>query len=169
MPSPYTRKKDGIYRDPSTGRTMQHQGYATRIYWSKDMTDYLRRHFPTTLNDELAGCLGVSPRTLIRKARELGLQKDPIWLAAVWEERRRMAHSANKAHGYPNAYKKGQRANPDGEFKPGHKESAETKARRIENIRKWYRRHPQEGKARAAKAWATRRANEAERPGTGDG
>jgi len=80
-----------------------------------------------------------------------------------------MAQSAAKRMGHPNAWKKDQRANPDGEFKPGHKESAETKARRIESIKKWNRRHPQELKARAAKAWVTRRANEAENPGTVDG
>lgn len=115
MPSPYTPKKDGLYHDPSTGRTMEHRHYATRIYWSTTMTDYLRRHFPTTLNDELAGCLGMSPRTMIRKARELGLQKDPAWLKAVWDERRRMAHAASRHQGGNSGqFRKGEHANPDG-------------------------------------------------------
>jgi hypothetical protein len=48
MPSVYIKKKEGLYYDAKTGRTMEHQGYATRIYWSTAMLDYLRRHFPTT-------------------------------------------------------------------------------------------------------------------------
>ena len=32
------------------------------------------------VNEELAGILGVSQRTLIRKARELGLEKNSQWL-----------------------------------------------------------------------------------------
>lgn len=161
MPSPYTPKKDGLYYDPRTGRTMQHEHYATRIYWSTAMTDYLRRHFPTTLNDELAGCLGVSVRTMIRKARELGLEKDPKWLAAVWDERRRLAQAIANRKGNPGSWKKGQRQNPAGEFKKGHRLTAEQEQRRIEAVKKWCRRHPQQLKERAAKIWATRRARQA--------
>lgn len=159
MPSPYTPKKDGLYYDQRAGRTMQHEHYATRIYWSTAMLDYLRRHFPTTLNEELAGCLGVSQRTMIRKARELGLKKDEAWLAAVWDERRLMAQCVTKRKGNSGQFKKGRRYNPDGEFKPGHKESDETKVKRIESVKKWCRRHPKELKERAAKTWATRRRN----------
>ena len=64
----YQRKPEGTRYNPAYGRIMTHEGYATRIFWSKAMIDYLRRHFATTLNDELAGCLGVSRRTMIRKA-----------------------------------------------------------------------------------------------------
>lgn len=160
MPSPYTPKRDGLYHDPRTGRTMEHRHYATRIYWSAAMTDYLRRHFPTTLNDELAGCLGVSPRTMIRKARELGLQKDPAWLKAVWDERRRMAHAASRHQGGNSGqFRKGEHANPDGEFRPGHRLTDEQRQRQAEAIRRYNRRHPQELKARGAKIWATRRKN----------
>ena len=156
----YERKKDGLYHDPKTGRTWQHEGYATRIYWSTAMLDYLRRHFPTTLNDELAECLGVSPRTMIRKARELGLEKDPVWLRQVWEERRMMAHVVSRRKGYPGGFEKGRRYNPDGEFKKGHQLSPEAKAKQSASIKRWNLLHPQERKARAAKIWATRRANQ---------
>lgn len=159
MPSVYIPKKDGLYHDPKTGRTMQHEHYATRIYWSRDMIDYLRCHFPTTLNDELAGCLGVSVRTMIRKARELGLEKDPQWLAAVWEERRLIAQSVSRSKGNSGQFKKGERTNPAGEFKPGHKESDETKAKRIESIKRWCRSHPKELNERAVKIRATRMRN----------
>ena len=65
----YQRKPDGARYHPAYDRIMEHQGYALRIYWSTSMLDYLRKHYPTTLNEELAGCLGVSQRTMIRKAR----------------------------------------------------------------------------------------------------
>lgn len=91
---------------------------ATTIFWSADMLDYLRAHFATTRNEELAGCLGVSQRTMIRKARELGLQKDDHWLSGIWDEHRLMARISARKKGYPGAFKKGQHASPATEFKP---------------------------------------------------
>lgn len=81
------------------------------------MLDMLRQYFPTTLNDEMAGMLGVSIRTMIRKARELGLKKDSDWLSSVWEERRLMAHVQSKRLGYPGRIQKGQHLSPATEFK----------------------------------------------------
>jgi hypothetical protein len=121
------------------------------------MLDYLRKHFPTTLNEELAGCLGVSQRTMIRKARELGLEKDPEWLAEVWNDRRNLAHAISKRKGYPGKFVKGQRANPSGEFKAGEPRSAEMTRKQSESIKRWYKQHPQEARAKALKAWETRR------------
>jgi hypothetical protein len=57
----YTRKPQGVAYHPSRGRLMELKGYSLRIYWSPDMLDYLRRHYATTLNDELAGCLNRKP------------------------------------------------------------------------------------------------------------
>lgn len=159
MPSVYIKKKEGLFYDAKTGRTMEHRGYATRIYWSTAMLDYLRRHFPTTKNDELAGCLGVSHRTMIRKARELGLQKDPVWLQQVWDAHRLMAHAANTKMRNPNSFKPGIRHNPAGEFKPGHQLTPEQNRKRIESVKRWCLLHPNELKARAAKIWETRRRN----------
>lgn len=155
----YQRKPDGARYHPAYDRIMEHQGYALRIYWSTSMLDYLRRHYPTTLNEELAGCLGVSQRTMIRKARELGLEKDPEWLSEVWEERRKMAHIIAKKKGYPGGFKKGERANPAGEFKAGEPRSEEMKRKQGEGMKRWYKRHPREASAKALKAWETRRAN----------
>lgn len=114
----YNRKPDGVFYSTNKGRLMEHRGYSTRIYWNGDMLSLLRREFPTTLNEELAGMLGVSLRTMIRKARELGLTKDPKWLADVWNERRFWANVAAKKKGYP------------GSFKPGNTYSAEYWARK---------------------------------------
>lgn len=153
----YQRKKDGLYHDPDTGRVMEHQGYATRIHWNGNMISFLRRHFATTLNEEMADCLGVSMRTMIRKARELGLEKDPEWLRKVWEERRMMAHVISKRKGYPGGFKKGERANPAGEFKAGEPRSEEMKRKQGEGMKRWYRFHRKEASAKALKAWETRR------------
>ena len=100
------------------GRIVTREGYATRIFWNTSMLDYLRQHFATTLNEELAGCLGVSSRTMLRKARELGLKKDKAWLKALWNENRKYAHFVSRRHGYPGCIKPGQHLSPATEFKP---------------------------------------------------
>jgi len=159
MPSKYEPVREGTFYSAKHGRIVVHHGYSVRIHWSKDMLDYLRQHYPTTLNDELAGCLGVSPRTMIRKARELGLQKDEKWLASVWEERRKMAQVESKRKGYPGGFPKGVRSNPDGEFKKGHVESEETKAKRIAAVKRWCWLNPEKVMKRALKTAETRRRN----------
>lgn len=55
------------------------------IVWTDEQLMLLRRFFPIMFNRPLARWIGVSMRTLIRKARELGLEKKPGFL----EERRR--------------------------------------------------------------------------------
>ena len=155
----YKPARQGVYYNPKVGRIIEHHHHVTRIFWNTQMIDYLRQHFPTTFNDELAGCLGVSQRTMIRKARELGLEKDPEWLSAVWDEHRQLAHIVSKRKGYPGGFKKGEHPNPAGEFKPGRKPSAEETSKRSESMKRWYKRHPLEARAKALKAWETRRAN----------
>ena len=86
---------------------MVHNGISTRIFWSPSMISYLQKHFPTTKNKELAEELGVSPRTMIRKARELGLEKNSEWLQGVWDEHRLMAQAESKRKGYPGSFKAG--------------------------------------------------------------
>lgn len=164
----YQRKPEGTRYNPAYGRIMTHEGYATRIFWSKAMLDYLRRHFATTLNDELAGCLGVSRRTMIRKARELGLEKDHAWLAGVWEERRLMAQSATRRHGNSGQFKKGCRFNPEWEFGRRPPLTDEQRRKQSEGLKRWNLLHPEESRARARKAWETRRARKAQRMASGN-
>lgn len=117
-----TNKK--VKYSPKKGRLMEIDGRARRIYWSGDMLSLLRREFPTTINEELAGMLGVSLRTMIRKARELGLTKDPKWLADVWNERRFWAHVMSKKKGYPGCFKPGNQIGKEHRFKKQEKSQA---------------------------------------------
>ncbi len=115
----HPEKPPRVYYHSSLGRLVVHKGCSLKLFWNNQMTEYLKNNYATTINEELAEWLGVSMRTVIRKAREYGLQKDKNWLESIHNERRRMAHAANKAKGYPGAFKKGQHASPATEFKKG--------------------------------------------------
>jgi hypothetical protein len=104
---------------------MEHDGYATRIFWNPQMLSDIHRLFPTTLNEELADYLGISQRTLVRKARELGLHKNPTWLKQIWEERRRMAQLASMVKGYPGSFREGHTIGIEHRFKPKNKHTDE--------------------------------------------
>lgn len=110
-------KPSRTFFHPKMNRLVTRQHYSTSIFWSEQMLAYLKDNFATSLNDDLSDWLGVSVRTMLRKARELGLSKDTAWLSSVWKERRLMAHAASKAKGYPGAFRKGQHASPETEFK----------------------------------------------------
>lgn len=62
---------------------MEHKGHSIRIFWNKDMLDMLREYYPNTKNEDVAGMCGVSVRTAIRKANELGLTKNKEYLLRV--------------------------------------------------------------------------------------
>lgn len=98
-------------------RLVTHDHYATRIFWSKQMIDDLRRNYPTTRNEELAGLLGVSTRTMIRKARELGLEKDLQWLQGIYKSHLFMANASSRINGNAGRIKKGEHRSPATEFK----------------------------------------------------
>ena len=141
------KKPDGIFLDQRTGRVYEHRGYSKRIYWSRQMLDDLRAMYPNTFNTELAHILGVSSRTMIRKARELGLRKDTEWLTCVYRENVRVAHCMNKVHGNKGQFKKGVRSSPETEFKSGtHKPlTDEQEAKRRESLkRSWCLRRAKE-------------------------
>ena len=116
----HPRKEPKNFFHQKLQRIVTRDHYATRIFWNRDMLDLLKQNFHNTLNEELAGMLGVSVRTMIRKARELGLAKNKQWLNAVWNERRLMAHAQSKRLGYPGSIKPGQHLSPATEFKKGH-------------------------------------------------
>lgn len=90
------------------------------IEWTDEMLSTIRAKFATAYNKELAEELGVSWRTLVRKARELGLEKEAGFLDKRRGEITKMAQVAR-----PENPTKGQKGFviPGGEkyrFKPGH-------------------------------------------------
>lgn len=101
------KKPDGVFYDAKEGRPMEHNGLSKRIYWTGDMISILQRYFPNTKNEEVAEMIGVSVRTMIRKARELNLEKSPVFITRVWNENRLLAHVAIKRNGVTNAFPKG--------------------------------------------------------------
>ena len=109
-------------------------------YWTPQMLKLLTTFFPTMFNKPLAKWIGVSQRTMIRKARELGLQKQDGFLEKRRKEINQMAGEALKKVHNPARFKKGERFCPEYEFKKGHKESQETKEKRIAAMREAWRR-----------------------------
>lgn len=79
------------------------------IYWDGNMLSMLKKHFPTTLNEEMAEMLGVSQRTMIRKARELGLKKDKGWLKGVWQQNSMLGRDECRRNGNSGWLQKGHR------------------------------------------------------------
>lgn len=51
------------------------------IVWTTEMLDELKTRFATNFNKDIAKSLGISWRSVVRKARQLGLQKTPYFLS----------------------------------------------------------------------------------------
>lgn len=106
-----TRKvPDGIIVG-HTGKKFIHAGFSRKVYWDGNMLSIMKRHYPRTLNDEMVELLGcmVSKSTIIRKARKMGLEKDPEWLRQVREERHLMAQAENRKNGNSGMFKPGRK------------------------------------------------------------
>ena len=88
------------------GRLMEHTGHSLRIHWNENMLSVLKRYYPNTKNEEVAEMLGISSRTVVRKATELGLRKDMDFMLSVWKENILMAKVASK-RSEKSGYKKG--------------------------------------------------------------
>ena len=157
------RVPDGIKMNQQTGRLMEHKGLARRIFWSRRMLDDLRRLYPTTKNEDLVDILGVSQRTLIRKARELGIQKNPDWQHGNTMRHLKMAQLHNKVYGVKTQFKKGESYCPENQFKPGHRCTPEQEARRIASMKRWCMMNPGKVRERAIKGVETRKRNKLNR------
>lgn len=68
---------------------------SNKIEWTPSMVKKLRIEFPREFTRVLAKELGVSPRSVIRKARELGIDKIPNFLDINRKEITRMATEAH--------------------------------------------------------------------------
>ena len=112
--------------------------------WTPSKIKLLTDFFPIMFNRPLAKWVGVSMRTLIRKARELGLEKEPGFLERRREDIGDLVSEALKRTGFNNGrFRKGVRNCPEGEFKKGHVESPETKAKRSASLKATWRKRKQ--------------------------
>ena len=90
------------------------------IEWTDEMIEIITSKFATSFNRDLADELGVGVRTVIRKARELGLEKEAGFLEKNRREISQMAKEARRPN--PTKGQKGWSV-PGSEkyrFKPGH-------------------------------------------------
>jgi Zn-dependent peptidase ImmA (M78 family) len=60
------------------------------------MISDLKRYYPNTSNQELVELFGVSERTIVRKARELGLSKSKEHVSKVNKGKSVLAHIVKK-------------------------------------------------------------------------
>ena len=107
------------------------------VVWTPKMLKLLVDFFPIMFNDPLAAWIGVSKRTLIRKARELGLEKERGFLEHRRKDITELARQSLKKSdkNVSTRFQKGVHSNPSGEFKKGHVESPEVKAKRSESMK----------------------------------
>lgn len=121
-----------------------HLGLKKRHYgvvWTDHMLKLLKDYFPTMTNYSLSRLIGVRQRTMIRKARELGLAKVDDFMEINRKSISESISAGVRRPGpQPTHFQKGVRANPDGEFKPGYKESPEVKAKRCASLKETCRR-----------------------------
>lgn len=87
------------------------------IEWTPQKLKLLTDFFPIMFNDALAKWLGVSRRTLTRKARELGLKKKDNFHEMKKDKIRERQSEALKKVECATRFKKGQHASPATEFK----------------------------------------------------
>ncbi len=89
-----------------------------KYVWSNAELENLEALFPVTTNTELIKLIGVSRRTIIRKARELNLQKHPDFRILI-----DFQFYGKQGAAHPNAiaarWQKGEHISPETEFKPG--------------------------------------------------
>lgn len=65
-----------------------------KTQWTEEMLQHMRDRFPYDFNIDLSKALGVSPRTITRKAREMNLDKEDGFLDKNRETITKMATAA---------------------------------------------------------------------------
>ena len=83
----YSRKLD---------RVVVNNGVKYSYYWSEAMLKDLKRLYPRTRNADLKIIFNMGERSIVRKARELGLEKDPEWMHALQIKAARYSGMLNK-------------------------------------------------------------------------
>ena len=87
----YDKYHPKVYMSSDGQLMMRSRGHPC-IFWSGNMISTLKRYYPNTSNEELVGLLGVSERTIVRKARELGLFKSKEYISHTAKAKSFMAH-----------------------------------------------------------------------------
>ena len=82
--------KDAFHKNTS--------GRGIKITWSETMLHTLINKFPTTYNKDIAKELNIGWRSVIRKARELKLEKEPGFLELRRSEITKMAVKSHPPH-----------------------------------------------------------------------
>jgi len=93
------KRKDGFYLD-EIGRPIEYHHGQKRLAWTPQMVDDFKRFYPTTKNEELAGIFMVSPSSISRKAKSLGIKKDKVWLNKMNKQNAYLGGLANKKRAY---------------------------------------------------------------------
>lgn len=110
------------------------------VKWTPQMLERLVEWYPVLFNATLAKMLGVSLRTLQRKAQQLGLKKPEGFMESKADDySRTMSAALKKAYAEGRKtpiWKKGVQNNPDGGFPKGFRFTGEVEAARIDKIRK---------------------------------
>lgn len=110
------KKPDGIFLN-KRGQAVQHSGNSVRLTWGPMRTQDFKRMFPYMTNEDIAIEFGCSVSTVIRRAREWGLHKSPIWLKRKQSENIRIAHGVNKVCGIKFNYEQLMKAGMPYRFK----------------------------------------------------
>jgi hypothetical protein len=115
------------------------------VVWTPQMLKRLVDYYPLLFNEALAKMLGVSQRTMARKASELGLKKpDDFMQRKADDYSRKMSASLKKAYAAGrkvSQFKPGVRNNPEGEFRKGFRFTGDIEADRVDKIRRTFKRN----------------------------
>lgn len=83
----HKQERIGVYFSAKRKRLVQYDGTGkSKIYWSPQMRADMIKFFPNTCNYDLCQMFMISERSLLRKARELGLKKDKKYLNRIAKE-----------------------------------------------------------------------------------
>lgn len=113
------------------------------IEWTPQKLKLLTDFFPIMFNDALAKWLGVSIRTVTRKARELGLKKREDFRELKKDAIRQKQSAALKKVECATRFRRGEHPSLATEFKKGHRQSPEIIAKRAEACKKAWKKKKQ--------------------------
>lgn len=91
------------------------------INWTPEMISFLIEKFPLTYNKKIADHLRIGWRSVVRKARELNLEKEPEFLTKNKNEIQLMARIAHPPHPFKGVKGWSVPNSESSRFKPGHK------------------------------------------------